>query len=364
VLSLGSIGIHGVAADVGWRAYETLTTVFDPAGPRGAAFGGAPSSASPTPSPTLRPHTGPIGTPEPLPTPEVRPDWAVDGRFTLLLIGADAGPGRWKLRTDTMILLTVDVATQRAALIGIPRNVINAPMPPPLDTTFPAGFPDLLNALWVYVDEHPGSFPGDPAVAPFAAVQAAIDTLAGTTVDAIAVAELNGFVQAVDALGGLDIDVPQPVYDAHYPAPDGTGNVELYIGPGVKHLDGWHALAYARSRHQDGDYWRMGRQQTVLVALQRQLRCQLISRAPDLLAIARDTLWTNLPLDELPDIIQLARRVDPDSVTRVTLTPPAYPEWLDSATVERIHALVAGLFDAPAPSPTPRPSGAALTPCG
>jgi LCP family protein required for cell wall assembly len=252
-----------------------------------------------------------------------------------------------------MILLTVDVASGRAALIGLPRNLRFVPVPPPLDATFPGGFTDLLNGLWVYVDGNPGSYPGDPSVAPFAALQDTIGLLTGVQVDAMAVAELQGFARAVDALGGLDISVPSAVYDARYPAPDGSGDVELFIAAGPQHLDGWHALAYARTRHQDSDYQRMDRQQTVLVALQRQLRCNLITRLPALLEITRDTLWTNLPLDQLAGVVELGGRVDPDRIVRLTITPPDYSPTLDAATIERIRAAVAGVFAAPEPTPVP-----------
>jgi LCP family protein required for cell wall assembly len=255
-----------------------------------------------------------------------------------------------------MILLSVEMETGRAALIGIPRNVRFAPMPPPLDATFPDGYPDLLNALWVWVEEHPGSFPGDPAIAPFDAVQETIGLLTGLDVDAMAVAELNGFVQAVDALGGLDVTIPSPVYDARYPTPDGTGYVEFYLPAGPQHLDGWHALAYARTRHQDSDYQRMQRQQTVLVALQRQLRCGLAFRITELLGIARDTLWTNLPLDGLSRLVDVMGRVDADAVTRLTLAPPAFSPNLDATTIDRMRAAIQAALAGAIASPTPSPS--------
>jgi LCP family protein required for cell wall assembly len=363
-----SVGAHGVGGQVTWGAYDTLTTVFSPSGPQGGAFSDQPSPtavASPTPRATVVVATPtPTPTPEPTPSPTPRPDWLADGRLNLLLVGADAGPGRWKLRTDTMILLTVDANTGRGALIGIPRNLRFVPVPPPLDAAFPSGFTDLLNALWVYVEETPGSYPGDPAIAPFAALQDTVGLLTGLHVDAMAVAELQGFVRAVDALGGLDITVPAAVYDRQYPAPDGTGNVELYIPAGAQHLDGWHALAYARTRHQDSDYQRMERQQTVLVALQRQLRCNLVAELPDLLTIARDTLWTNLPLDELPGVVDLGRRVDPDRIVRLTLTPPAFAANLDPASVDAIRAAVADVLAGPEPTPDPSASAEPDDGCG
>jgi LCP family protein required for cell wall assembly len=351
-----SVLLHGQATRISWAAYDTITTVFAPSGPAGAGFGGSPT---PTPSPT--PWVG-EGTPPPaevIPTqvPAPAPDWPADGRLNLLLVGADSGPGRWKLRTDTMILLSVEVETGKAALIGVPRNIRFAPLPPPLDATYPYGYTDLLNALWVEVDSRPGSYPGDPSVAPFLALQDTIGLLLGVPVDASVVVDLNGFVRAVDALGGLDITVPQAVHDRAYPPPDGGAPVEVFIPAGPQHLDGWSALAYARTRHQDSDYERMQRQQSVIVALQGQLRCGLAFRITELLEIARDSVWTNLPLQGITALVNLAGRVDPDGVARLTLTPPRFSPVLDDAGLERIRAAVAELLAAPMPTPAPRPSG-------
>ncbi|MGH2429454.1 MAG: LCP family protein [Candidatus Limnocylindria bacterium] len=379
---------HGAAAYVGWTAYDTLTTVFSPTGPRGAAFQGMPSSSasslsggvvaldrpSPritpsglrtpraiptaTPSATLTPSPTPSPTPEPTPESTPVPNWAADGRLNVLLVGSDAGPGRWKLRTDAMILVTIEVETGRAAFFGIPRNMLNVPLPPPMDAIYPNGFPEMINALWVHADAHPEHYPGGETRA-FDAVQGAVGALAGVEVDGMAVVDLNGFVRLVDALGGLDISVPEPLYDSWYPNPDNSGTVELWIPAGPQHMDGWHALAYARSRHQDSDYGRMARQQTVLAALRHKLSCDLLARLPEVLGVVRDNVWTNLPLDELPSLLDVARRIDADAIQRFTLTPPEYPTALDAAAIERIRATVRDVFAAAPPiegSPDPAPA--------
>ena len=114
----------------------------------------------------------------------------------------------------------------------------------------------------------------------------------------------------MDALGGLDMTTRDSVYDSHYPDPLSTHNVVVSISRGHHHFDGWHALAYARSRHQDNDYNRMDRQQEVLRALRAQLDpCTLIPRIPELLDIAKNSLWTNIPVERLPDMFEIGARV-------------------------------------------------------
>ena len=82
--------------------------------------------------------------------------------------------------------------------------------------------------------------------------------------------DFNGFVALVDAVGGVDIDVPKLIIDYEYPTIDG-GIITVRFDPGVEHMDGERALQYARTRHQDDDYQRAERQQQVIDAVVKKL---------------------------------------------------------------------------------------------
>jgi hypothetical protein len=112
-------------------------------------------------------------------------------------------------------------------------------------------------------------------------------------------------------------------------------------------MDGWHALAYARTRHQDGDVNRMRRQQDVVRALGHELSCNLLLNLPGVLEVARDTLWTNLPLEDVPDMLS----IDPGPVESHVLFDIHNPA-LTADDVARIQAEVATAFDGPAPPDT------------
>jgi LCP family protein required for cell wall assembly len=352
-----TLGFHGLVEYVGFRAYEAVSTVFvEP------DDGWAIPSASfePTPSPSPGPTLPPSATaPPPTPTPEPVPAWALDGRLNMLLIGSDAGPGRWLLRTDTMILLSIDVASGRAALFGFPRNLRDVPLPPESAAAFQNGrFPGFLNALYVYAIGHKKQFPGGDARG-FRAVTGSIQEMAGVPIDGAAVVSLNGFTDLVKAIGGLWIDVPYTLYDEHYPDPDGTGRRTVYIQAGCQRLGGEKALAYARSRHSSSDYDRMQRQQLVLEALARQVDpIGLLPKVPELLEIARDNLWTTITPEEIPDLAELAARVDTNHIEQVQFWPPTYPEYVTKASIRKMRATVRTIFDVePTPSgePTPKP---------
>jgi LCP family protein required for cell wall assembly len=355
-LLLATFGMHLGLGVLGLKTYDTVAHIF--------------ATPEPTPSP---PASGTssgeqTATPRPTPSPTPVPVWSDDGRLDLLLVGGDAGPGRWSLRTDTMILLSVDVATGRAAMFGIPRNMMNVPLPEGPAAAFPACdcYPDLLNSLYVYAGAHPELFRGGEARG-YLALEDAVSELVDRPLDGMVVVTLQGFVELVDALGGLEMTTPYNVYDANYPLEDGSGNVELWIPAGQHHFDGHTALAFARSRHQDSDYDRMYRQQLVLTAMRRQIcPSDLVLRIPELLDIARDSLWTDVPVGQLPELLELGTSVKLNRIVSYQFWPPTIPERLDSAGIAVVRQMVAGAFSAvssatpgaSAAPPTPEPSSA------
>src|SRR4029450_12144623 len=92
----------------------------------------------------------------------------------------------------------------------------------------------------------------------------------GVQVDRYARLQFNGFVELIDAVGGVTIDVERSIVDDSYPTPDG-GVTTVRFDSGVQHMDGEHALAYARTRHADDDYQRADRQQQVISALMSRM---------------------------------------------------------------------------------------------
>jgi hypothetical protein len=106
----------------------------------------------------------------------------------------------------------------------------------------------------------------------------------------------------------------------------------------------------------------MYRQQLVLTALRRQIcPSDLVLRIPELLDIAKDSLWTNVPIQQLHDLLELGTEVKTDKIASYQFWPPDIPESLNAAGIALVRQMVAGAFTA-LPSTTPRPSGASPTP--
>jgi LCP family protein required for cell wall assembly len=356
-LVLATVGTHVVVGGYTYLAYDAEAAIFGGSGGGFGTLDGSPDSSS---SPGSRETFGDgvlVPTPRPVPQP------LADGRLDILLLGGDAGPGRWSLRTDTLIVLSVDVKTGRAAMFGIPRNLVNTPLGPESKRAFACGcFPDLINALYVYASGHPKYFPGTDDTRGLLAIQSAIGELTGLELDGLVLVKLNGFVRLVDAVGGIDINVPYAVRDSHYPTPDGKGYKVLNITKGQHHFNGLQALEYARSRHQDSDYGRMQRQQFTLTALAKQVTSEsLFAKVPELLEIAKTNLWTNLSIDNLSEFIELALRADVNNMAHITFIPPKYAAHVTSSEMAAIRKVVANVFLLPVkPAATPTP--AAITP--
>jgi LCP family protein required for cell wall assembly len=352
-----------------------------------------------TPAPSATPSTSSTpGVSSPTPSlepgktyPPINAAWAADDRLNVLLIGTDAGPGRRGGRTDTMILLSVQISTGKAAMFGFPRNMYNVPLPEdangkavsnrifidPFYKNYGSTAVDphagLLTNIWQRAHDNPNQFYTPQGACPagtanldqclaeargWRATTAVLQNLAGVQVDGVIAVNLAAFRQLVDAIGGVWIDVPYAIHDDHYPTGDGVSPRVIDIAPGCQKLDGIYALAFARSRHQASDYQRMRRQQLVLQAVRRQIDpLAVLPQLPTLLDIAADNLYSTFARAEMPDLAQVAARVNADRLYKVFFNPGAgFPAGLSSDEIASIHDRVANIFSQPEPKPTPSPS--------
>jgi LCP family protein required for cell wall assembly len=340
-----------------------------------------PGNATPTATPTQTGNGSPTpsgngGSPTPTERPRdcptLDPGWAMaqDGRVNLLLVGSDSrddeGTGSNSLRTDTMILLSIETATCKAAMFGFPRNMVNAPLPSESAGAYPGGrFPELLNALWRRAAENPDAFPGSEGVSAvdcarsfeciraWRALTGTVQQMAGVQVDGVIAVNLHGFVALVDAVGGVWLDIQTPVREDRYKTPDGQ-IISINIPRGCGFFDGQLALAYARSREQDSDYQRMRRQQYVVAQVRKQFDpLALLPRAPELLAAADENLFTTITDSDIPNLAQLAAAVDADRMYQVRFVKQRFNTDQD---INDMRRRVRDIFGEPEPRPTPTPS--------
>lgn len=239
------------------------------------------------------------GTSEPLYVPA---GGGVPGVRSVLLLGSDGGPDRSGDRIDSIVLVSVHEASGRIALVSVPRNLMRLRFPPGtlMADRFPNGFGDLANAVYPYVANN-----ADVAAAyeradlspPAVAVSEGVGHSLGVQVDDYVFVDMFGFLQLIDALGGvtleLDTTVPLP------PNIEGaTRDIPTQIGPGVVHMDGTLAIAYARTRYADSDYGRMERQRLLLTALAAQTSTtEALVRLPNVADALDEMLRTSMSRD-------------------------------------------------------------------
>ena len=335
-----------------------------------------------------------------------------NGQLNVLLLGVDAGVGGSRnvgLRPDTMILLHIDLQTGRSAMVGLPRNMYCVPLPsgaaqhyPNISTaqiTYgcpPYTWSNMLEDLWQEAAViHPQNFPyyqersaTNDYLRGITALEQAIGTLTGLHIDGVVQINLMGFVNLVNDLGGITVNVPTRVVDhpcgpkgtpenkygycaiVHdgYGVPEGTGDINLDFEPGVQHMDGDQALAYARTREFSSDYDRMKRQQLVIQSLRSSLDpCTILPKIPSLVSDLGSAFWTSLPLD--PSVISqwagLAEHISAGSIKSITLDPTttgAANDVLTARSVTTIQSLIAHSLDGvPAASGTSGSGGGGLS---
>jgi LCP family protein required for cell wall assembly len=231
---------------------------------------------------------------------EPLPDWQKKDRVNILLLGIDEREdqyGPW--RTDTMIVLTIDPENNTAGILSIPRD---------LWVTIPGYAENRINTAHYTGDleKYPG---GGPALA-IKTVQRNL----GIPIHYYVRVNFSGFIEAIDTIGGVDIYVEKEIDDPLYPD-NAFGYDPLYIPAGLQNMDGELALKYARTRHGGSDFDRLRRQQQVIMAvrdkvLRFEMLPQLLPRLPELLKTVGDSVQTDLQLDEMLNLIQLASEVD------------------------------------------------------
>lgn len=220
--------------------------------------------------------------------------WDGVSRFTVLVMGLDRRPGETGLgyRTDTIMLVSLDPTTRSVGVLSIPRDLyVEVP-----------GYSELqrINSPMVLGELR------QPGYGPQLMMQTAQYNLGIRVHDYVAV-DFNTFIKLVDAIGGIDLEVPYTINDPLYPDMN-FGYDPFYLRAGLQHLDGTTALKYARTRHGDSDFRRAERQQSVLYAIRDKILSlnmlpQLIVQAPMLWNELSKGISTGLTLDQ---IIQLA----------------------------------------------------------
>jgi polyisoprenyl-teichoic acid--peptidoglycan teichoic acid transferase len=259
-------------------------------------------------------------------------------RLNVLLLGGDGGADRAGVRTDTMIVASVDTRTGNTVLLSLPRNLLHVPLPPhtALSRAYGREFygpgPEgnwMLNAMYRLVPaDHPGIY-ADSDNPGADVLKVTIGYALGLKIDYYALVELSGFKKMVNALGGITLNI-------NYRIPVGgdtdTGKPpDRYLEPGPnQHLNGEDALWYARGRYGvvGGDYSRMDRQRCFVSAMVAQADpATVLTRYQKIASATKELLITDIPSRLLPALVDLGVKVKGAKLSSVVFTPSIYKSY-------------------------------------
>jgi len=239
------------------------------------------------------------------------------------------------------MVVTVDVENKRIGLLGIPRDLW---VSPPTLPEMRINQVDYLGELY----EYPG---GGPALL--------IDTLKetfGLEIDHYVRFKQQGFVQAIDAIGGVTVTLDCPLQE-FAPADAGSDVLykELYLEAGPQHLDGETALKFVTYRYRFGDWGRAKRQQLLLLALRQQaLQLDILPRLPALWDIVEDSVQSDLTLPRWAQLAYLATQIDPQDIHGRVIDETMTEDYVTEAggmalsgEMDEIKEVIETLFDVP-----------------
>jgi len=237
---------------------------------------------------------------------EIHPDIQNKERVNILFLGLDQRPGEsMAARTDTMILFSVNPKNMSVSMLSIPRD---------LWVPIPGHKEGRINTAhyWGEIEHYPG---GGPALA-----KHTVRYNLGVPVHYYVRLNFVGFEQIIDAMGGIDIDVPVTIDDYQYPTPQ-NGYEHVHFDAGPQHLDGVMALKYARTRKGsgDGDFSRIDRQRQVILAIRKKVLSlpnlpQLVLQLPQLAQSLGESLQTDIPTSTMLTLAKWAQQIKAENI--------------------------------------------------
>lgn len=255
--------------------------------------------------------------------------------INILLLGTDQRPNEINWRTDTIILLTINQTERTVGMLTIPRD---------LYVNIPSIGKQRINTADFYGEyyRYPGGGPN--------LIKTTVEQNLGVRVHYFVRGGFDAFRQAIDILGGVDVDVDCPLYEAVFN--DDYGRTTLNFQPGMQTMDGVTALRYARSRYTTSDYDRGRRQRQVMLAMwDKASSLNLLPKWPQLYQQMSSNIETDLSPTEMAALAYIGTQLKMDKIksraidNRYTI-PYVTAEGAQVLlpNMEKIHSLLVEFF--------------------
>lgn len=284
-----------------------------------------------------------------------RVDLPASGRYNILLLGGDAGPGRSGLRPDSISVVSVDALTGHMVTFGLPRDTNPIPFADgsPMKKLYPNGYGangrcnvDVceLNSIYTEAQLKEQALYPDAArnhsSAGIEATREAVEGALGIPIQYYVLVDMTAFEPLVNAMGGVTVTATQRLPIGGHIVNGRLTGVKVWIEKGTHHLDGNKALWFARSRYGSalGDYDRMARQRQLEDAMLHQMNpITLLTRFDRIAKAGSNAIRTDLPQALLGVLAGAAMQSRSQKTVNVEFVKPAYdPAHPDYARIHRV----------------------------
>jgi len=225
-----------------------------------------------------------------------------DGRYNILVVGVGGAGHAGGNLTDSIQVVSLDPVNDKISITSIPRD---------LYVTIPGKGKAKINTAYSYAEaQKKGS---GPLVA-----KKVVGEVIGVNISNFVLIDFNGVKELVNALGGVEVNVPEAINDPSFPCDNLKDYCAFTVKAGLQKMDGKTALRYSRSRKTTSDFDRSARQQLVLTSLKKKaLSLGVLSnpvKISNLMSVVGDNLKTDMQINEIKTLMAIIKDI-PDSST-------------------------------------------------
>ena len=248
-------------------------------------------------------------------------------QVNIVVMGADYRKGQKQWRTDTLIVVSVNPQDMSIRMLSIPRD---------LWVHIPGYGEERVNTA-DFLGESMGLNQGHANL-----IRQTIETNLGIPIHYYLRISFDAFEKIINTLGGVTVQVDCPLEETIRDRRSPTGWSRFVVNPGIHHMDGWTALLLARSRKTTSDFDRSRRQQAIMKGVwQGALAADVLRDGPRLYAILKDSVDTDLTLQNMLALGYVGVRVRPESIRSY---------YIDSSTVQNAMTYGGAMVLVPIPS--------------
>lgn len=248
--------------------------------------------------------------PEPAPYPGVMDLNAPATTKLFLILGSDYRP-QAGYRTDVVMLAAVDTLSGQISLVSFPRD---------LWVTIPGYYEQRINTVM--------------QIGGISLLANTLQTNFGIYPTDYAMVDMQGFLEVIDVLGGIEVETDVATADACDSSLDSDRWCE--VGPGTIELDSDYALWYARARYNSSDFDRLRRTQEVVKAVIKKVASPIgVLKLPALMSVYDRSVQSNITPDQMLLLARVGLGFNSDKVHHYTIGPNEVTNWatVDGASV-------------------------------